>query len=356
MVEAMRLFQRDSRVRVWCVVLVLAAILSPWGQWRIKVLVFKFVGNAPEWSWTKVAVGMIPFTAQSNVLNEPFRGSVTFVKRDKESPCPVLWDTPLGPTWAPFRAQKHLDWFARRWPYLQERFSDGPSVPKGGVVLEVGAWVGNFVREALNRGAGKVIAIEPEPGNFACLQKNFVEEVAQGRVTLVEAAAWHSDGTARFGHSARDEFGNPQFGGEGFTARDDGDTIVRTVRIDRLVRELGLQSVDLIEMDVEGTERYALAGATQTLARFGPEIIVCVHHLPDDPEAVHEAISNANPAYRRSVEERHAFYRVSSAGRRGEKNSATRQQPVNETGPSLSSARPTNSERSVAWDSTGTKQ
>ena len=315
----MRLLQRDARVLVWLAVLVLAAILTPWGQWRIKVLVFKFNGNAPEWSWTNVAVGMIPFTAQSNVLNEPFRGPVTFVKRDNESPCPVLWDTPLGPMWAQFRAQSHLEWFTRRWPYLLERFSHGPSVPKGGVVLEVGAWVGNFVREALNRGAGKVIAIEPEPSNFACLQKNFVEEIAQGRVTLVEAAAWHSDGTARFGHSALDEFGNPQFGGEGFTALDDGDTIVRTVRIDRLVRELGLQSVDLIQMDIEGSERYALAGAKETLARFGPEIIVCIHHLPDDPVVVDQRILSANPAYRSSVQERHAFYRVDGLAEGGKR-------------------------------------
>ena len=305
---------------MWVAVLVLAAILTPWGQWRIKVLVFKFKGNAPEWSWTNVAVVMIPFTAQSNVLNEPFRGPVTFVRRDNESPCPVLWDTPLGPMWAWFGDQSHLQWHTRRWPYLRERFSYGPSVPKGGVVLEVGAWVGNFTREALNRGAGKVIAIEPEPANFRCLQKNFVKEIAQGRVTLVEAAAWHSNGTARFGHPALDELGNPALGGEGFTALDDGDTIVRTVRIDSLVRELGLQSVDLIEMDIEGTERHALAGAKETLARFGPEIIVCVHHLPDDSVVVDQRILSANPAYRSSVQERHAYYRVSSTGQRGEKN------------------------------------
>ena len=121
------------------------------------------------------------------------------------------------------------------------------------------------------------------------------------------------------GNADLDEFGNPQFGGEGFTALDDGDTIVRTVRIDRLVRELGLQSVDLIEMDIEGTERHALAGAKETLARFGPEIIVCVHHLPDDPVVVDQRILSANPAYRSSVQERHAFYRVDGLAEGGKR-------------------------------------
>ena len=73
-------------------------------------------------------------------------------------------------------------------------------------------------------------------------------------------------------------------------------------------------------MDIEGTERHALAGAKETLARFGPEIIVCVHHLPDYSVVVDQRILSANPAYRSSVQERHAYYRVSSTGQRGEKN------------------------------------
>ena len=78
--------------------------------------------------------------------------------------------------------------------------------------------------------------------------------------------------------------------------------VVPARRIDRVVRELGLKPVDLIEMDIEGTEQYALAGTKQTLASFSPDIIVCVHHLPDDAAVVDQTILSANPAYRSSVQ------------------------------------------------------
>ena len=299
-----------SRFVALAVLLTVAAMLSPWGQWRIRLLAFKFAGNAPEWSWVDVLESLVPLSKQSRVMTATYEPPVAFVERDHDSPCPVLWDTPLGPMWAWFLDRPYLVWHTRRWPLLSGLFPEAPSIPRGGVVLEVGAWVGTFVREALRQGARKVIAIEPEPSNFVCLEKNLAEDVAQGRVVLVKAAAWHVEGTARFGHPAFDENGIPQAGGEGFTALEDGDTVVKTVRIDDLVRELGLKTVDFSEMDIEGTERHALAGARQTLARFSPEIVVCVHHLPDDPEVIHQTILTANPAYRRSVERGHALYRV----------------------------------------------
>ena len=80
-----------------------------------------------------------------------------------------------------------------------------------------------------------------------------------------------------------------------------------------------MQSVDLIEMDIEGTERHALAGAKETLARFGPEIIVCVHHLPDDSAVVDQRILSANPAYRSSVQQGHAYYRVDGSAEGGKR-------------------------------------
>ncbi len=298
------------RLRILVVVLVIMAALTPWGRSRIRALNFKLSGNAPEWSWANMAVGMIPFTDQSNLLNAPFRDPVNFVKRDSESPCPVLWDTPLGPMWAWFLDAGHLRWHTQRWPRLVDLFPDSPSIPEGGIVLEVGAWVGTFTREALNRGAGKVVAIEPEPSNYVCLEKNFAQEIVEKRVILVKAAAWDSDGTARFDHPSFNEWGSLQLGGEGFTALRDGDVVVQTRTIDGIVHELGLESVGLIEMDIEGTERYALAGAKETLARFNPDIIVCVHHLPDDPVIVDETILSANPAYGSSIQDGHAYYRV----------------------------------------------
>ena len=49
------------------------------------------------------------------------------------------------------------------------------------MVLDGGAHVGVYVREALDRGARLVVAIEPAPANVECLRRNFPEEIADGR-------------------------------------------------------------------------------------------------------------------------------------------------------------------------------
>ena len=62
---------------------------------------------------------------------------------------------------------------------------------EGDVVIDVGADLGTFTRIALQRGARLVIAVEPDPVNAACFLRAFAKEIADGRVRLVEAAAWH---------------------------------------------------------------------------------------------------------------------------------------------------------------------
>ncbi len=281
-------------------------------QWRVSALQTKLWGGAPDWSWPWVLTAMIPYTPAGKQL-PLLLGPVHFAGRDNSSACPVLWETPLGPMWAWESDRPYLLWHTVRWPRLQQLFPEPPSIPRDAVVLEVGAWVGTFVREALNRGSRKVIALEPEPANFVCMQKNFESEIANGRVVLVKAAAWSHDGTERFGNPELDENGAPQRGGEGFHALPDGNVLVRTVKIDTLVEELGLERLDLIEMDIEGGERNALRGARQTLARFSPQILVCEHHLPDDKEAVPREIQAANPAYVRYTKDGHGYYRAPAA-------------------------------------------
>jgi len=296
------------RLILLAVALVVIAAASPAGRWRLKALTLKLQGNAPEWTWKDVVIGMAPGSWRSTFISRPFHGPVTFIKRDNSSPCPVLWDTPRGPMWAWFLDQPYLSWHIPRWKMLQEKYPDARPIPDGGVVLEVGAWVGTFVLAALDQGASHVIALEPEPSNYVCAQKNLAEAIRAGRVTLIQAAAWHENGEARFGHPEMDENGSPQSGGEGFTAMADGDSIVRTVTIDGLVEELGLERLDVIQMDIEGTERHALRGARRTMEALAPGLIVCIHHLEDDRTVIPLLVLDANPRYRQGGDDDHAFF------------------------------------------------
>jgi hypothetical protein len=51
-------------------------------------------------------------------------------------------------------------------------------------------------------------------------------------------------------------------------------------------------------MDIEGSERKALVGATNTIRRFHPRMAICVYHLTDDPVVIPSTIKAKDKTYR----------------------------------------------------------
>lgn len=204
------------------------------------------------------------------------------------------WDTPMGPFWLPPKSLKEVLYDIgeqERGIYEQ----NGRGLKAGDVVLDCGANVGVYTRKALNKGASKVVAVEPSPENLNCLRKNFAKEIAEGRVVIYPKGVWDKDDVLTF-------FVNPtNTAGNSFVRQLPGTT--ETIQaplttIDKLVEELKLDRVDYIKFDIEGAERRALAGGKQTLAKFHPRMAVCVYHLPDDPVVIPQVIRAAWNGYK----------------------------------------------------------
>jgi FkbM family methyltransferase len=155
---------------------------------------------------------------------------------------------------------------------------------EGDIVLDLGAHVGTFTRFALNRGAAKVIAVEPEPSHIAFLKRTFDLELMSGRVCLIEAAVWREEGSTRFRS-------------EGVASRvtEVGPVSVRLTTVDKIVSALHLERVDFIKADIEGAEPHALIGAEETIRRFGPRMAFCVYHLADDPSVLRKIVKSIRP-------------------------------------------------------------
>lgn len=205
-----------------------------------------------------------------------------------------LWQTPKGLFWVPAGSDYSLPFNLAE----QERKIYGDrrlGVRPGDVVLDCGAAMGVYTREALAAGARLVVAIELAPENLECLRRNFAEEVRAGRVVIYPKGVWDRDDVMTLyvdpGNSPADSVVmRPE------KARPGPQVPLTT--IDKLVGELGLERVDFIKMDIEGAEQRALAGARQTLARFRPRLAISAYHREDDPKRIPQLVREAWPGYR----------------------------------------------------------
>lgn len=244
----------------------------------------KLGGRFPFASWKEIVCLLLPKRLFGTTLRVTVAASEPSTGR-------VLWRTAAGSVWGEDRDRESLELIATE--QLLSIYQQGPvRVRPGDVVLDIGGHLGLFTHTALNAGAALVVVFEPDPRRLACLEATFATEIARKAVRLVPAGAWHSDGFVVLG--------------PGDVTRDDSsvsrdDVRIEARRIDTVVAELALDRVDFIKMDIEGSERHALAGARETLARWSPRIALCTYHLPDDPEVLRREVLSASPGYREHV-------------------------------------------------------
>jgi FkbM family methyltransferase len=158
-----------------------------------------------------------------------------------------------------------------------------------GVFLDIGAYIGYHALRVLTRlgTSGAVVAVEPDPKAVSLLKHNVAantpEHIAD-RLTVVEAAAWDTDGTL---------VTDPAMGG-GISVWPGASEPERTVRSTRLDRELekmpslGKLRLSVVKADVPGRSHRALGGLVRLLRRDRPHVICSfstagMKELGDDP-------------------------------------------------------------------------
>lgn len=251
-----------------------------------------------------VAIGRSPVCPMNRAVKsaEELRRQIEFKDRilhaskllEKDPSGYHLWDTPHGRFWIPEGSDFVLPYNLAE----QERkiYGEGErEVRAGDIVLDCGANVGVYTREALKNGAKLVVAIEPAPENIECLRRNFAAEIASGRVILYEKGVWDKDEVLSLNvdphNSAADSFLIHREG-----AVESKKLPLTT--IDKLVAELKLERVDYIKMDIEGAEQRALQGGKATLAKFHPRMALAAYHVPSDPEKIPQLVRQAWSGYR----------------------------------------------------------
>jgi FkbM family methyltransferase len=158
------------------------------------------------------------------------------------------------------------------------------SLGPGDVFVDAGAYIGQYSVQAAGcvGSQGAVVAVEPDTDNFRLLQRN-VEANANGCVRLVKGALGHQDGTVEITTvpddsalcTLSDTWVDELYPDEHL------DTQAQTVplmTIATTMRELGLDHIDLLKVDVEGAEVQVFEGARDCLRSGQIRRIICELH------------------------------------------------------------------------------
>ncbi|MCJ7856664.1 FkbM family methyltransferase [Lachnospiraceae bacterium NSJ-143] len=146
-------------------------------------------------------------------------------------------------------------------------------VEEGMSVLDIGANLGMFTLRALRKGA-VVYAYEPTPSIFKILEQNIKNNGFNSKVALFNNAVFNEEKTIEFsitegtcGQS------NNLFSKEGTL----GSVMVKTVVIDEHLKHV--EKIDIIKMDIEGSEYFALKGMRKTIEK-NPQIKIIMEFAP----------------------------------------------------------------------------
>lgn len=162
------------------------------------------------------------------------------------------------------------------------------------VFVDLGAYNGDTALEFANacEKAGveykSIYAFEPNAKNYRKLNTN-TEGLRD--ITTFNACAWNEDGELRFTK------------GEGRMSREDkkGEVVIESRAIDNAVAE----QATIIKLDVEGSEKEAIEGASRQISG-GASIICALYHRNEDMFAIPLQLLELNPNLKLYV--RHELY------------------------------------------------
>lgn len=239
---------------------------------RIEPLISKIAGRSPFCPWFSCFSLLDPRIRWARPPME--------IKRVAETEDQVLMSFDKRLFWFPIDTVPNLElWneylgvFWKHPSNFHYYFKSYSKLDRGDVVLDCGACEGFFVTKALEMGASRVIAIEPNPLMVRCLKKTFQQEIIQNRVVILPFALGASKSDVFFDFDNQNPFSG-KISQTGF--------LIQQTTLDDLAVDLAFHKADFIKMDLEGFEAQALLGACQMILKFKPKLSITTYHRATD--------------------------------------------------------------------------
>lgn len=158
-------------------------------------------------------------------------------------------------------------------------------IKPGSHVVDAGASAGFFTRYALEKGAGRVTAIEALPAMAECLRRTFAAEIQEGRVRVLNLALGGAKGEV-FLQSGSGELCECHVSDSGIA-----------VPMDTVDHLFAGDPPDFIKMDIEGAECDVPKGAVELLRKHKPVWAVAVYHEVENAAIVRGGLAALRPDY-----------------------------------------------------------
>lgn len=145
----------------------------------------------------------------------------------------------------------------------------------GHTVLDIGANVGLYTALAMQT-VKQVVCVEPNPGSRSFLEQTIAANAgAPGSVHVIAAAAGEQAGVATLYSSPENHGDNRMYPHSEDAKRDE----VPIVRLDDELVKLGIETIDVLKIDIQGFEAHAIAGV-QELLRRSPNMFLMSEFWP----------------------------------------------------------------------------
>jgi len=182
-----------------------------------------------------------------------------------------------------------MDYYMTEGPYGYKDENFDVTIKKGDIVIDAGAWIGDFSAYAASKDA-IVYAFEPVKEVFQVLCKT--SNLNNNKIHPEQKGLGDCECRVNISIAENNSEANSII-----LERDIKGEEIEITTLDRYVEENQLERIDFIKADIEGAERNMLKGASRVLKTFAPKLAICTYHLPDDPEVLEKIILKANPNY-----------------------------------------------------------
>lgn len=148
----------------------------------------------------------------------------------------------------------------------------------GMVVIDIGASIGYYALlfAKIVGSKGKVYAIEPQPWNCDVIRKS-AEANGFENITIIQKAVSNKSGVLDLYFTSKGDGGASLYAE--VKLKGCSHIAVESTTLDILFKNEGWPSVDIIKMDIEGSEKAALEGARE-LFRRNPQIKLIMEFFP----------------------------------------------------------------------------